>query len=354
MRSTSRLRAGLGILACWVFLALVFTPQTYMLNQRGPRPLSVGEALTANAVLFLSWAALTPLVFRLGRRFPLDGHRVARHVLLHVGAAFVFAVAHLLIIGQLNQLVAPREYAPPAPIRALLVGLGATNVMIYGGLVAVSQAITYFRRYQDREFHLVQARLQLLRAQLHPHLLFNTLNAIAELIHQDARRADRTLTQLSDLLRLALHGGNREEMTLKEELQFLRSYVEIQHTLLQDRLEVVWAVDDETLDACVPSLLLQPIVENAIEHGIGPRASGGTVTIEARRDGGTLSMKVVDNGVGLRAAPEATNEGIGLANTRARLRHLYGDAHRFEIRSQPGGGVAVELSMPFRPHHSHD
>ena len=345
MERSGRLRQAAAILACWVFLGLLFAPQTYLLNLRAPRPLSVWEALTANAILFLVWAALTPLALRFGRRFPLDRDRLAVHLPIHLAGAIVFSAAHLFPVAQLNRLVEPRGYAAPVPVMGLLVGLGATDMLIYTGLVAVSQAVIYFRRYREREMHLVQARLQLLRAQLHPHLLFNTLNAIAELIHQDAARAERTVTQLSDLLRLALNDAGRPHVRLKEELAFLRSYVAIQHTLLQDRLTVSWTIEDEALDGWVPGLLLQPLVENAIQHGIAPRASGGTVTIAASRAGDRLWLSVIDDGVGLRAA--APRGGIGLANTRARLEHLYGPAHEFTIADAPYGGVAVTLSLPF-------
>jgi two-component system LytT family sensor kinase len=340
-------RQAAAILACWIFIGLLFTPQTYLLNLRAPRPLTVWEAVTANAVIFLAWAALTPFALRLGRRFPLERERLGRHLLIHLAAAFAFAAVHLFVVGQLNRLVQPRAYSAPLPVLGLLVGLGATDVMIYTGLVGVSQATTYFRRYREREMHLVQAQFQLLRAQLHPHLLFNTLNAIAELVHQDAARAERTLTQLSDLLRLALNGSGRQYVALNEELTFLRSYVEIQRTLLQERLQVTWTVDDDTLDARVPELLLQPLVENAIQHGIAPRAAGGAVTIAAHRRHDALELAVTDNGVGLGAPSRAAASGIGIANTRARLRHLYGDRHRFELVARPEGGVAVTLSIPF-------
>jgi two-component system LytT family sensor kinase len=354
MPGSGHLRRAAAILACWIFLGLLFAPQTYLINLRAPRPLTIGEALSANAIVFLVWAALTPLALRLGRRFPLERGRLGRHLLLHAAAALVFSAAHLVVVGQLNRLLAPRSSSAPLPIVGLLVGLGATDVMIYTGLVAVSQAIMYFGRYREREMHLVQARLQLLAAQLHPHLLFNTLNAIAELIHQDPPRAERTLTQLSDLLRLALDGRDRQDVALAEEIAVLRSYVEIQRTLLQERLAVHWAIDPDTLEARVPGLLLQPLVENAVQHGIGPRAAGGAVTIGAQRSDDSLVLTVSDNGVGMGQPSSAAANGIGLANTRARLEQLYGSAHRFEIGERAGGGGAVVISIPFRTRPDHD
>jgi sensor histidine kinase YesM len=245
----------------------------------------------------------------------------------------------------------PDAYRPPVPIVGLLLGIGATNVMIYWGVVAVSQALTYFRRYKEREVLLAEARLQSLRTQLHPHFLFNTLNAIAELIYEDASRAERTITQLSDLLRVALRRGPEQEVTLKEELDFLRNYVEIQQTLLQERLVVRWRVADEALDALVPNMILQPLVENAIRHGIGPRREGGSIEIAASREGDGLRLRVEDDGLGADPASlVGGGGGLGLSNTRARLRHLYGDAHEFELsgRRTGGGGLVASLVIPFR------
>ena len=349
-----RLLSGAGLtLACWTFLAALFVPQTYFLNLQAPAPLTWWQAVSATLILFYLWAALTPAVLWLGRRFPVERGHLVRNLSVHFFAGFFFTAVHLVSLGYVNSLVlrGADTYRPPAPIVGLLLGIGATDVMIYWGVVSVSQAVTYFRRYQDREFRLVQAQLQSLRTQLHPHFLFNTLNAIAELVYEDAGRAERTVTQLSDLLRLALRRGQRQEVTLKEEVDFLRNYVEIQQTLLQDRLKVRWRVADETLDACVPNMILQPLVENAIRHGIAPRAAGGTIEIEARREGGRLRLRVEDDGLGLGAGarPAGVNGGVGLANTRARLRHLYGDAHEFELAGPPGGrGLAVSLSIPFR------
>jgi two-component system LytT family sensor kinase len=339
------------IAAGWLLLALLFTPQTYLLNQRGPIRLTWLQAFTANIGMFGLWALLTPLVISLGRRFPLEKGSLRRHLPLHAAAALLIASTHIVCLGFVNtvllQLQQLDAYRPPAPIQALLVGYGATNVMIYWGVVAIGQALAYLRRYQDRELRLAQAELQSLKTQLQPHFLFNTLNAIAELIHVDARRADLTVTRLSDLLRLALSRGQVHEVALKEEIDFVRTYVEIQQTLLQERLAVTWRIDDETLDACVPAMVLQPLVENAVQHGIAPRARGGRIEISSQLAADRLTLVVADDGVGM--GPDAGRAGgIGIANTRARLRHLYGTAQSFAIAPRPGGGVTVTLTMPRR------
>lgn len=186
------------------------------------------------------------------------------------------ALLHIWLFQSVNVLM--RAWSNPsqrqAPLWALLVGLGATNIMVYWAIVAVSQAINYFRKYQERELRLSQAELQALRSQLHPHFLFNTLNAIAELVYSDPVGADRSILRLSELLRFSLASEKAQEVTLKEEIEFLEKYVEIHKTLMRDRLNVRLYIDPETLDAAVPNMILQPLVENAIKHGISPRPEG--------------------------------------------------------------------------------
>ena len=337
------------IFSWWTLLALLFAPQTYLANLRAPRPLTWSEAFVANSALFYMWALLTPLVMWLGRRFPIDRGRIAARVGVHFLAALGVTVIHLVGVGQLNMLLMANAetYRPPVPAIALIVGYGATDVMIYWGVLAAGHAIVYFRRYQDREFRLVEAQLHSLRTQLHPHFLFNTLNAIAELVYQDPPRAERTVTQLSDLLRQALNRADDHEIRLSEEIDFLHKYVAIQQTLLQERLTVHWDIAPDTASAFVPAMILQPVVENAVQHGIAPRASGGSMRLAVQRQGDRLRLTVEDDGMGLTKA-SATAGGVGLSNTRARLQHLYGNHHTCEITPGPAGGVTVTITLPFR------
>lgn len=341
-------KAACVIVGCWTFLALLFTPQTYLSNLRAPTPLTWGQAFGATLLLFYVWAALTPLVLWLGGRFAFERPRLLRNLLIHLVLCVPVSLAHILLLQNLNALVFSwsQSYRPPLPIFALLVGLGATNVMVYWGIVAVSQAVNYFRKYQEREFRLAQAQLQALRMQLHPHFLFNTLNAIAELVYSDPKAADRSIVSLSDLLRFSLESEKSQEVALKKELDFLEKYVEIQRTLMRERLNVRLSIDPETLDARVPNMLLQPLVENAIKHGISPRPEGGNIEVFARRLDGKLYVEITDDGLGL---PEhGDGNGLGLVNTRERLRHLYGEAQDFNLSSFPGRGVTIRISLPFR------
>lgn len=241
------------------------------------------------------------------------------------------------------------------------------NLLTYWAVVGVSHAFYYYNRYRDREVaasrleaQLAGARLELLRAQLHPHFLFNTLHAISELMHEDVERADLMLTHLSELLRLALENAGAHEVPLREELDFLHRYLEIQQMRFQDRLSVRVEAEPEALDACVPYLILQPLVENAIRHGVATREAPGRVEVRAtRRAPGpedpafpngaahVLRLEVRDDGPGLPAGGAGLREGLGLTNTRVRLRELYGPAQRCEITNIPGGGLCVSLEIPF-------
>jgi len=226
--------------------------------------------------------------------------------------------------------------------------------LIYWGLVGIGHALNSFRQLGDREKRAVQlegklasAQLQMLRLQLHPHFLLNTLNAISALIHKDVEVADRMVAQLGDLLRLLLDRFGAAEVTLEEELEFLNRYLEIEQERHGARLRVREQIEAGLLRAWVPPLILQPLVENAVKHGIGPTKSAGRITVRARRDRHLrrLRLEVEDNGVGL--APDY-HRGVGLTNTYARLRQLYPGSFRFELRPAPSGGTLAVLELPFR------
>lgn len=234
------------------------------------------------------------------------------------------------------------------------------NILTYWALVGMSVAVEYYRKYKDQELlasqmrlktsqleaRLAHAQLNTLKMQLQPHFLFNTLHAISALVHEDARVADQMISSLSDLLRLTIKNSSDQEVTLRQELDFLRKYIEIEGTRFQDRLS--WSIEapEETLDAFVPNLLLQPLVENSIRHGITVRYWPGWVAVESKKEDGMLHITIRDNGEGLPSGP--LKEGIGLSNIRARLEHLYGFRHLFEICNVAEGGVRVTIVLPFR------
>ncbi|HEX8246736.1 MAG TPA: histidine kinase [Pyrinomonadaceae bacterium] len=222
------------------------------------------------------------------------------------------------------------------------------NLLTYAGIVGFSHAAFYYRRYHERSAQLARARLQTLQMQLQPHFLFNTLNTISELVHRDAKAADRTIARLGDLLRLALETENLPEVTLRQELEFLEKYLEIEKTRFHDRLTVGFRVAPETLDACLPSMILQPLLENAIRHGIASRPGAGKIDISAERLDGMLELRVSDGGGIANSETGDLPEGIGLSNTRARLRQLYGKRQALILHNSASGGLEVVLQIPFR------
>lgn len=223
------------------------------------------------------------------------------------------------------------------------------------GIVAVAHAFFYYAESRERglrqanlETRLMEAQLQTLQRQLHPHFLFNTLNAISTLMHRDVQAADRTLVQLSGLLRVTLDSIARPQIRLSEELDFLDKFVQIEQTRLGDRLSVSFDVDADTLDALVPALILQPLVENAIKYGVAPHGHAGVVSVNGHLEGDLLVLEVTDDGPGpSEPALAALSTGIGLSNTRARLSHQYGARHRFEFKRHQGGFTVV-VAFPFR------
>jgi two-component system, LytTR family, sensor kinase len=231
------------------------------------------------------------------------------------------------------------------------------NLLIYVAMVAAWHAVRHYQRARERELRaveleaqLAQAQLQALRAQLHPHFLFNTLNTIAEMIHHAPGKAEEMTLQLSELLRLALQSQAAQEVPLAEEIAFVRRYLEIERTRFGERLTVEWAIADETLSARVPNLILQPLVENAIRHGIAPFTRPGRVLIRATRNNGDLKLQVCDTGGSRESSSSATNgHGIGLANTRARLERFYGGKHSFALThgGSDADGTVAELIIPF-------
>lgn len=211
-------------------------------------------------------------------------------------------------------------------------------------IVSGAHAALFFRRDQQRAASLARARLDALRSQLQPHFLFNTLNVIAELVHEDAEKADAMITALSDMLRLTLDSASEQLIPLEREIEFVERYFAIMRTRLGDRLRYDCHIPLSAQMALVPPFLLQPLVENAILHGIEPVPAGGVVTIRARVNDDSLHLSVADNGIGMETPP--AREGIGLANTRARLQELFGSAAQVTLTN--GSGVTVEVTLPFR------
>jgi len=354
----------LVIFAAWTLLALFFSLQGYLNLIYLGRPADFGRALVAWLSCVYIWTPITPLVINLAQRFPLEQNRIWRGLAVHLVAASVVSTFQIVIYTFVWLFLLGDGNLPFSSFRLFqnfFVAEFHINFLLYWTIVGLTQAYDYYRRYRERErratqleiaaarleTQLAQAQLDALKMQLHPHFLFNTLNTISVLMQDDVRAADRMLIRLSELLRVALKNETAQEISLRQELEFLRGYLEIEQTRFQDRLQVDFDVDPEALDSLVPNLILQPLVENAIKHGIAPRAEAGTIRVEAKRQNGRVELVVRDDGSGLTEAKNQSG-GIGLANTRARLEKLYGARHSFEIRSPAAGGLEVKVSIPFR------
>lgn len=340
--TSRRWQTWAAILAGWALLSVLLAPELYFYTVYRMQPLPWREVLALTAASTLVAAVFGPAILWLTRRFPFDRERWRRSLLVHVPACIVFSVSH----SGLYTLVC---YASPELSRALYVRFHP-NLITYWGIVAATAAFDYFERYRERERQLAEARMELLRQQLHPHFLFNTLNTIAAMMHEDVAGADRMLSQLSDLLRMTLDSLGSQEVSLQRELALLDKYLEIEHSRYQDRLALSREVDPATLDALVPPMILQPLVENSIRHGFGLDKGPLAITVRARRHEDRLALEVADNGRGLPAGrAQPVKLGLGLGNARTRLQQLYGVSHRFVVANGNAGGVTVSLEIPFRP-----
>lgn len=247
----------------------------------------------------------------------------------------------------------PALPAPPhdLPARTSNAAFGLIRIVgfylpIYIAIVSVMHALHFYRDSEERAASLTLARLETLKMQLHPHFLFNTLNMTAELVHTEPERADAMLTALSEMLRLTIKNSGTRIVPLRREIEFIEHYLAIMHARFEDRVGVKFDIAPGTEVALVPTLALQPLVENAVEHGLKDCPTAGLITISARLEGAMLHLSVADNGLGLRDS-KPLREGVGIRNTRARLKELYGNAARFELRDC--GGVIAEMTLPFRP-----
>lgn len=348
------------VFAAWAVFGLLLTQQSYLQASLSGRAMPWATTLRPALLESVLWAFTTLAIFWLARRFPIERGRLLRHILVHLVAAVTIAV------GRTGVMVAVSEYVSwlrPRGFMLYFLGTSSQNLIFYVMLLGIAHVVLYYRRYREREHAaaqlargLTEARLQALKMQLQPHFLFNTLNAISALIPDEAKPARRMVARLGDLLRTSLEHEDTQEVTLREELSFLEPYLEIEQARLENRLTVVMTIAPDTLEARVPHLLLQPLVENAIRHGIASRIDPGTVTITTARsaDGRVLHLDIHNDGrppAGHHAGarPAGTRRGVGLANIRARLEQLYGTEHRFTLQHQADGGVLVRVSVPCRP-----
>lgn len=341
----------------WTLLGLSFASQFYISSAKAGLDVTWRQAVSYALGDWYVFALLSVPVIHLARRVRFEAGKWGRSLAVHAVCSMLFSLAYMVLrawVGQWQSAAAFQEVSFLEVFKPLLVKTWHFNLLIYWVIIVVSHAFDYYRKYRERELRtaelekrLVQAKLQALQMQLNPHFLFNTLHSISSLMHKDVEAADRMITRLSDLLRAALAGAESQEVTLQQELKLLQLYLSIEQIRFGNRLTVKMDIAPDTLGAQVPNLVLQPLVENAIRHGIEPRAKPGCIELRAQRQDARLTLVVSDDGAGLRRNG-AIKEGVGLSNTRARLRELYGEAHHFELVSGQTGGVRIELNIPFR------
>ena len=319
------------------------------------------SALRLNLVQFYLWAILSPLIFRFSRRFPIELRPLnLRNLFLHFPALVSFAGIHQIIHLAVLWFITPRlrrQFPALIDCYRAYFGFGFYIDLIIASLIVIAvHALLYYQNFRASELaqsslktQLAQAQLRALKMQLHPHFLFNTLHSISSLVLEDPSKANSMIARLGDFLRLTLENSEQQLVTLKEEIEFLRTYLEIEQVRFGDRLTVAFEIEPTTLSAAVPHLILQPVVENAIQYAIAPRATPGRIHIEAKRLNGSLRLEVKDNGPGIVSNGDLIEkQGVGLSNVRARLNQIYGSDFRFELMNSKDGGLTVVMEIPFQ------
>jgi two-component system, LytTR family, sensor kinase len=347
----------------WTFFSFLYANQIYFEMLHNPR---MNHSWWRIAFWQLSvwyvWGFLSPFILALGRRFRCEGPRWWKGFLIHLPAAVIVAAVHLAASASLKMLIEPFDvWSDTRPFFAQyqseLKNFFLFDFFVYWAILGIGYGFDYRERYRERESlaaelkaQLAEAQLESLKMQLQPHFLFNTLHTIAGLVRANEKiPAVNMIAGLSDLLRHAMESADEQEVPLREEIKFAELYLDIQRTRFPDRLRVRIETEPEALDALVPNLLLQPLVENAIRHGISASDSAGVIVIDAYRDEEMLRIRVCDDGPGLQSGWRMeTSEGIGLANTGERLKHLYGANHRFELSNGAKGGMVASIAIPFR------
>ncbi len=348
---------GFGWVALWSLVGLAIASEIYLSSNFLGRSITWGEAISDSLEDWYVYGLLSLPVVWLARHFPPERGSRWMTACIHLAAALAFSLVYIVVrtlVGQADGWLTGEPASFGEIFHPLLVRTFPFNLLVYGVILSVSHALDYYRKYHERtvqtlelEKHLTEARLQALLHQLKPHFLFNTLNGIASLMHTDVDAADRMLVRLSELLRITMLHTGAPETTLREEVAFLERYLDIEKIRFRNRLEVTIEVDDDAIDAQVPSLILQPMVENAMRHGVEPHARMGRIDMRGNRQDGNLVLTVSDNGAGIPAGG-FKREGIGIANTRSRLAELYGGAQKFELVNKAEGGLCVRITIPFK------
>jgi signal transduction histidine kinase len=356
----------------WSLVALAAGGTVYTLYRATHNPMSFASALGLEFCQILTYAPLTPFVFGFATHYPIRRDNWLSRSLLYLAAGLVFTVIHVALKsatpygfwdpeyhGWRSVLWNPHTHVfgvkwsvfPEQFLTALFDDIAGTFIPI----VLAAHVVSYNRSLREREVRAVQlegqlakARLQALKSQLQPHFLFNTMHSISSLMLTDVRTADRMMTRLGDLLRMSLESAGTQITTFSRELEFVNCYLEIEKLRFAEKLTVTLDISPETLDASVPHLLLQPLVDNAVKHGISRLSTGGDIRIGVKRRADQLDIEISDNGPGFSKKEAIPSTGLGLTITRERLESLYGPDHTLELLSLTGGGTMARICIPFR------
>ena len=352
-----------AIIAAWALLGVIYAGPIYFETLSEKMGHSAWRIFSWGILTWLAWAPLTPAMAWLARRFPLSDGEWKRSLLVHLPAFFLISAIHSAMATAITLTVKPFDQMGTSPATfwprflGRLQGSFGSDLLVYAMVIGLCYAFDYYRKYREREFvtnrleaQLARAQLDSLRMQLHPHFLFNTLNGIVGLVRDHKNDAAVSmLVGLSDLLRHTLEHSAKQEVELREELNFIKLYLSIQEMRFSDRFRIELDIDPASMKALVPNLILQPLTENAIRHGISRSADAGLLGIKSAVEDGRLRLTVYDNGAGLPNDWQLKGSaGIGLANTAARLQQLYDDDHQFDIRNRDGGGVEAVIVMPLK------
>ncbi len=347
------------IFGVWTLLGVLIAGEVVVVYRLSGREFPVGEALIWYLAWTYTWALFTPVILWLRRRFPFQSGRWLSTLALHIVASLLIAWIGALAFNLAGQVLGQIEGGMAVLLRESLerfVAFLHFDPLFYWIIIGLAYLLEHYQTSRARELRasqletqLAEARLQALESQLHPHFLFNALNTIAVLVRTErSAQAVRVVTGLGELLRRALDGAGAQVVPLKQEIEFIRRYLEIEQIRFGERLQVELHIEPSAQDAQVPYLILQPLVENAIQHGIASRTGAGKLRIDASRDDGRLRLSVRDDGPGLSEEAEGTpGNGVGLSTTKERLERLYGDDHSFVIENAADGGVIASLDLPF-------
>jgi sensor histidine kinase YesM len=359
----------------WTVVGLSFAVRAYFFYKRQGIEPNGFYLLSGYMLDFYLWALASPFIFVFSIRFLIERGRIVRNAIYHIFAGVAFTMIIVAVSIPLYWFLGLADLNRVPTLYDLFTKSIFSPMMIHEGLMAfwltaiAAHAFEYYGQARQREMQaaefaaqsarlseqLVQAQLSALKMQLHPHFLFNTLNSIASLMHKDTETAHRMIVRLSDFLRITLKNSETQSVTLEKELEFLKTYLEIEKIRFQDRLTVEMNVEEAAEAAQVPNLILQPLVENAVRHGLANVSATGHLTISAQRRNGTIFIQIEDNGPGFNGNKKqkrksgAGGGGVGLTNTRARLEQFYGGNFSFEIADKTdSSGTIVSLRLPFR------